>query len=305
MMTRWKKLIAILLVLALSLSLTACSGFGSGIAKAAVKMQKLKSFRTDLDMDLGMSLSMFGEALDMDLDLTGTVDWNTSPFKGKADIRVSMEDTAEQLLLYMETEESKLVVYSSADGGKTWSRSEAAASSVPSLNLGKESLAALIQLGKSFEETGTEIVRGSEAVVYSGTVHLAEFITDDTLDSILKAIEEAIEKALDTDIDLSEADLNDLGDVPLTFSIDKKSSMLVKVSTDLTEMVQKLTPVILEQVMKTVVDQSGLGALAGLGGLDLGMLGIDFDIRQLVITMELYDFDAVGVITIPPEVHSA
>ena len=81
--------------------------------------------------------------------------------------------------------------------------------------------------------------------------------------------------------------------------------MLVKVSTDLTEMVQKLTPVILEQVMKTVVDQSGLGALAGLGGLDLGMLGIDFDIRQLVITMELYDFDAVGVITIPPEVHSA
>ena len=125
------------------------------------------------------------------------------------------------------------------------------------------------------------------------------------LDSILKAMEEAIKKALDTDVDLSEIDLSDLGDVPLTFSIDKKSSMLVKVSMDLTEMVQKLMPVILKLVMKTVVDQSGLGALAGLGGLDLGMLGIDFDVRQLVITVELYDFDAVGEITIPPEVHSA
>lgn len=304
-MTHWKKLIAILLVLTVSLSLTACSGLGTKAAKAALKMQKLNSLRTDLDVDFGMSVSMFGESMDLNMDLNGTVDLNTSPIRGKADMNVSMENTTEKILIYFEKEGSSLILYTSPDGGNTWTKTEADASEGSKISISKESLAALIQLGKSFEATGTETVRGSEAVVYSGILHWADFITDDMQARFLKAIEDEMGKALETEVDLSEVDLRELGDIPLTLCLDKKSSMPVKFSADLTETVRNIMPVILNVVMKSVVNQSGLGAIAGLGGIDLGMLGVDFDVRELVVTAELYDFDAVGEITIPAEAQAA
>ena len=282
-------------MLILALGMTACSGTESQLGKATTKMQKLKNFRMDLDLDLGMNVTMFGEAMDMDMTMTGTGEFITNPVKGKLDLTMTAMDEAQKVLCYLDRDGNDLNIYTSSDEGETWSKSTADASRFPERGIDKETLAWMEKIAATFEETGTETVNSSEAVVYSGVISMADFGEKMDLGEILGNVNEP----MGVQIDWSAINLSSISDIPLTLCLDKKSGMIVKYTMDMTSMMQDLMPAIIQTVMA-----SSMGG-ADLGGMDLSMLGFEFNFSKLVVTAVLYDFDSVGEITIPPEALAA
>lgn len=304
-MSRLKKALALLLVLLMVPCLSACGGFAGRMARAALKMQKLQSLRMDIDVDLGMRLSMFGEDLDLDLEVTGPIDLITSPLKAKAALQAAALGETSDILCYMEQVGSRLVVHTSVDNGETWERTDID-TPAPSAGggLNAKSIAGLAKLASAFQESGTETVRGSQAVVYHGAVPMSD------LEQIVdfSKIPASIEKSSGIKIDESALDFSAVAPIPVTLCIDDDSGMIVKFSVDLTGPMQVLIPVVLQAAVKSALDSSPLAGLGDLGDLNLGSLGslgFEMNLSKALVSAELYDFDRVSQITIPSEAISA
>ncbi len=262
------------------------------MAPAAKKRQKLQSYRIDVSMDMEMKLSVFGQDMDIDMKVNNTTDANTSPDKTKSEMTMEMLGEKVTVLGYTEKTDTGLVTYSSTDGGKTWSRTsvegdeQAKASDLSNFS-------ELLKLASSFEETGSETVRGSEATVYSGV------IPSETMEKILQ-MSSMLESVLETmNLSLDDVELEELGSVPVTIALDNKSGMVVRYTMDLSEMMAKLMPVMFNAIVSEAVSQMGLE------GLDLEQLGFKVETGRVFATGELYDFDAVGTIEIPAEALNA
>ena len=106
-------------------------------------------------------------------------------------------------------------------------------------------------------------------------------------------------------LDFSDLDLTALGSIPVTVGYDKENDLIVKGSADLTETVQNLIPMVMKVVMKSIAAESGMEDSAEMEDFDLSDLGFSLDIQTLNVSAELYNFDAVGEITIPPEALAA
>ena len=293
-----KKFLALLLIAVLVLSLSGCGLAQGRLAIAAAKMQKLNSLRMDLDFDFGMTMSMLGESTDMDMDITGTVSLTGDPLRVESDLSTEIFGEPFHILCYSNKEGSKLVSYLSTDGGKLWTRNETDVSVPEGGLLNTQTVAGIIKLAGSFSEQGTETVRGSEAIVYVGE------ITGEDLNAVFAdaGMEAELEKALKADIPDGSLDFTGIDPVSMTLCLDKSSNMFSRLTLDLSPMMRVLTPVVLHTAVSSALSQNSLG---DLGSLDLSILGFSFDLSRVVLSCELYDFDAVGDISIPAEALSA
>ena len=138
-------------------------------------------------------------------------------------------------------------------------------------------------------------VRGSEATVYSGTVQGEDIKALVSSTGVLDSLQEQLE------VDLEDAalQLDDLGSMPVSIAIDNKSGMITRYTMDLTELMRKLMPLVMDQAMAAVAEE------AGLEGLDLSVLGLTLDVDRVNLEAELYDFDAVEAFEIPDEARQA
>ena len=297
-----RRVLALFLALLMALSLSACSMFSGRAAICAAKMSKVKSLRMDLYTDLRMSMSLFGEAMNLDMSVTGPLELTTSPMKAGAELRVEMLGEALKLLSYTERSGSSQVVYYSADQGKSWQKQalDTAGFSAGG-GLDMKSIAGIAKLGANFEETGLETVKGSEAIVYQGSISVADLrqIID------FSAVLAAAEKSSGLSLEESDFDFDSVAPIPLTLCISKRGSMLVRYAVDLTGLAQAILPVVVQAAVKNAMAQSPLSGIADTDGADLSTLGIDFNLSRLVVASDLYDFDAVADITIPPEALAA
>ncbi len=297
------KLLALLLVLLMTFALSGCSVIT--ITKTAANMNSLDSVSADLNLDLSMDLTVMEETTPMAITVTGPLDIDLDHDKGKADLTIDLMGEKLALLLYFEEREDSFVIYASPDNGESWTKNETP------LNDEKEkdssdlkSLAMIKNLAKSFEETGTETVRGNEAVIYSGSILWKDLLGDVDLSSAMEAAGAAA-AAAGTPIDFSGMDLTELGSIPVTIGFDKKNALIVKGSIDLTETVQNLIPMVMKVAMQSIAAQSGVEDTAEMEDFDLSALGFNLDVHTLTVSAELYNFDAVGEITIPPEALAA
>ena len=299
-MKRYQKVLALLLISLMALSLSGCSLIT--ITKTASNMNSLKSVSADLALNLGMDMTMMDETSPLEIAVSGPFDFDLANGKGKADLALDLMGENVDLLLYYERLEDKFVIYTSADNGETWSKNETALSDQQEKDSSDlKSLAMIKKLSKSFEETGTETVRGKEAVIYSGNILWEDLAGD--LD--LSTAAEAAGSASGMPLDFSDLDLAALGSIPVTVGYDKENDLIVKGSADLTETVQNLIPMVMKVVMKSIAAESGMEDSAEMEDFDLSDLGFSLDIRTLNVSAELYNFDAVGEITIPPEALAA
>ena len=291
MMTRCKKLITVFLILALMLSLTACGAFETKMAKAAKAMQGLESLRADFDVDLCMSMSMFGESTDLDLDMTGTAEATRNPLRGMLDMNLNMMGEDMAMLLFTEKKDGKIVLYASADQGQTWNKSDFEPGPMPKVDkkLGAKDLAALAKIAATFQQTGTETIKGSEAEIYAGSIRWEDLKEYVDLNAMLKAMNESAK----TNITLEDLNLDQFEDLPVSIGIDKQSGMIVKVSLDMTSVMKVVMPLVMKIAMESAVGEQALG------GMDFSALGIQLDAKELIVTAILYDYNAVGEITIP------
>ena len=299
-MKRYQKVLALLLISLMALSLSGCSLIT--ITKTASNMNSLKSVSADLALNLGMDMTMMDETSPFEIAVSGPFDFDLANGKGKADLTLDLMGENVDLLLYYERLEDKFVIYTSADNGETWSKNETALSDQQEKDSSDlKSLAMIKKLSNSFEETGTETVRGKEAVIYSGNILWEDLAGD--LD--LSTAAEAAGSASGMPLDFSDLDLTALGSIPVTVGYDKENDLIVKGSADLTETVQNLIPMVMKVVMKSIAAESGMEDSAEMEDFDLSDLGFSLDIRTLNVSAELYNFDAVGEITIPPEALAA
>ena len=299
-MKRYQKVLALLLISLMALSLSGCSLIT--ITKTASNMNSLKSVSADLALNLGMDMTMMDETSPFEIAVSGPFDFDLANGKGKADLTLDLMGENVNLLLYYERLEDKFVIYTSADNGETWSKNETTLSDQQEKDSSDlKSLAMIKKLSKSFEETGTETVRGKEAVIYSGNILWEDLAGD--LD--LSTAAEAAGSASGMPLDFSDLDLTALGSIPVTVGYDKENDLIVKGSADLTETVQNLIPMVMKVVMKSIAAESGMEGSAEMEDFDLSDLGFSLDIRTLNVSAELYNFDAVGEITIPPEALAA
>ena len=299
-MKRYQKVLALLLISLMALSLSGCSLIT--ITKTASNMNSLKSVSADLALNLGMDMTMMDETSPFEIAVSGPFDFDLANGKGKSDLTLDLMGENVNLLLYYERLEDKFVIYTSADNGETWSKNETALSDQQEKDSSDlKSLAMIKKLSKSFEETGTETVRGKEAVIYSGNILWEDLVGDVDLSSAA----EAAGSASGMSLDFSDLDLAALGSIPVTVGYDKENDLIVKGSADLTETVQNLIPMVMKVVMKSIAAESGMEDSAEMEDFDLSELGFTLDIQTLTVSAELYNFDAVGEITIPPEALAA
>ena len=299
-MKRYQKVLALLLISLMALSLSGCSLIT--ITKTASNMNSLKSVSADLALNLGMDMTMMDETSPFEIAVSGPFDFDLANGKGKADLTLDLMGENVDLLLYYERLEDKFVIYTSADNGETWSKNETTLSDQQEKDSSDlKSLAMIKKLSNSFEETGTETVRGKEAVIDSVEIRWEDLAGDLELSTAA----EAAGSASGMPLDFSDLDLTALGSIPVTIGYDKENDLIVKGSADLTETVQNLIPMVMKVVMKSIAAESGMEDSAEMEDFDLSDLGFSLDIQTLNVSAELYNFDAVGEITIPPEALAA
>ncbi len=288
-MKQLKKILVIVLALAMVLSLSACGAFETKMVKAAQKMSKAESFRMDMDMDMDMSLSLMGESLGIDANVEAKMDILTEPVKMGGNMTIDMMDEEIEFLFYLEQTDDGYTLYLSPDDGESWVRRDVEGVEAPEVSK-TEQLGMLAKLAETFEEQGTEEIRGSAATVYKGIIPGADISAVIAESGALEQLAELQDSA---EIDLSGLDFSNLSDIPATIAIDNKSGMISRYTMDMTDIMQDFMGSIMDVVLAQVAKESGME------GVDLAALGLTVEINKVEATVDLFDYDAVKTVEIP------
>ncbi len=281
-MKKLKKLLALLLALSMLLCLSACGSFERKMAKSAANMGQLKSMHMDVDFALDMELAVMGQSMDVDAAIKAGIDLNTEPFAMKMDMDVEAMGISQQAQIYIVDEAGERMAYASDDGGKTWERGTVEVDvDVNGMSV-KDSLALLSKWADSFEKAGEEKINGSATTKYSGQIDAASLVQ--LIDA--SGADDALESSLGLELDSDDAAA--LKDVPVSIWIDNKSSMVVRVDVDVTELMQSLLSEAIDEVMEDVLEDSGIAGLP-----------LDIKLGAATASVNLSEFDEVGKIELP------
>ena len=274
-MKKTKRIIVFAILAAMLLSLCGCGMFRTRVAKAAVKMSKLESLHADVEMQIGMGISVLGQDVNADADVTGGVDIQRDPERVYVNMTAEVAGFEQNLLLYAVGRDGGADVYSSADGGESWTKGsiENDDSSKSSKADGKSLFLLLSDSAASFKEYGKEKINGSDAIRYKGEITSDELKQALELANVRQSLEESLDVELDDDV------FADLGSVPVSIWIDEKSGMIVRVEMDMSDVMQGLVPVLVDKSLEKA---------------DIG-IGVNTKVYDVTVSITLSEFDAVQV----------
>lgn len=274
-MKKTKRIIVFAILAAMLLSLCGCGMFRTRVAKAAIKMSKLESLHADVEMQIGMGISVLGQDVNADADVTGGVDIQRDPERVYVNMTAEVAGFEQNLLLYAVGRDGGADVYSSADGGESWTKGsiENDDSSKSSTADGKSLFLLLSDSAASFKEYGKEKINGSDAIRYKGEITSDELKQALELANVKQSLEESLDVELDDDV------FADLGSVPVSIWIDEKSGMIVCVELDMSDVMQGLVPVLVDKSLEKA---------------DIG-IGVNTKVYDVTVSITLSEFDAVQV----------
>lgn len=274
-MKKTKRILVFAILAAMLLSLCGCGMFRTRVAKAAIKMSKLESLHADVEMQIGMGISVLGQDVNADADVTGGVDIQRDPERVYVNMTAEVAGSEQNLLLYAVGRDGGADVYSSADGGESWTKGsiENDDSSKSSKADGKSLFLLLSDSAASFKEYGKEKINGSDAIRYKGEITSDELKQALELANVKQSLEESLDVELDDDV------FADLGSVPVSIWIDEKSGMIVRVELDMSDVMQGLVPVLVDKSLEKA---------------DIG-IGVNTKVYDVTVSITLSEFDAVQV----------
>ncbi len=274
-MKKAKRILVFAILAAMLLSLCGCGMFRTRVAKAAIKMSKLESLHADVEMQIGMGISVLGQDVNADADVTGGVDIQRDPERVYVNMTAEVAGSEQNLLLYAVGRDGGADVYSSADGGESWTKGsiENDDSSKSSTADGKSLFLLLSDSAASFKEYGKEKINGSDAIRYKGEITSDELKQALELANVRQSLEESLDVELDDDV------FADLGSVPVSIWIDVKSDMIVCVELDMSDVMQGLVPVLVDKSLEKA---------------DIG-IGVNAKVYDVTLSVTLSEFDAVQV----------
>ena len=274
-MKKTKRIIVFAILAAMLLSLCGCGMFRTRVAKAAVKMSKLESLHADVEMQIGMGISVLGQDVNADADVTGGVDIQRDPERVYVNMTAEVAGSEQNLLLYAVGRDGGADVYSSADGGESWTKGsiENDDSSKSSTADGKSLFLLLSDSAASFKEYGKEKINGSDAIRYNGEITSDELKMALKLANAKQALEEGLGAELDDDV------FSDIGSIPVSIWVDVKTDMIVRVEMDMSDVMQGLVPVLVDKSLEKA---------------DIG-IGVNTKVYDVTVSITLSEFDAVQV----------
>ncbi len=293
-MKTWKKLSVMLLTLLLLCSISAPASAADAGGESLELYQGVESFRMDYESDIDMSMSVMGESVDMDIEIEGDIDYILDPEHARMTLDMGIEDTEQESLIYYEKVENGYRMLVSNDDGETWEEQLVDIGDLPAgANLSTELLAKLTDLAKVLPETGDGKVKGTAVTVYSGVL-TGKDASDILISSgALSMLENTM------DMDLSELNMNDLGSLPVSISIDQKTGYLMQYDLDITEIEQNLMDQLMESLLRGELEGEDLPE-----DLDLSEY-FSVKVNRAVTSTILYDYNRVGEITMPEAAASS
>ena len=279
-----KKILTALLAV-LMLSTLACTAWADDVAS----FDDVKSLRMDIDLIINMDMSLFGESLtDIKMDMDGTLDMTRDPERFYLDMTTTGDEESQHLLSYYEPQGTGYVVYTSVDEGKTWEKQTVTDEAIPNgIVSSLDSFAKIAEFAKGFEKTGTEEIHGRKADVYSGVLsneQLKEYLEiSGSLDALFTSF----------GTNTNDLDASTLGEMPVTIALDSENGMLLGYSMDMKDFLQNL----MQSMMGSLISNTMQGAELP-EGFDLGSM-MTVTINEAKSNTTLYDFNAVGEITMP------
>ena len=274
-MKKAKRILVFAILAAMLLSLCGCGMFRTHVAKAAIKMSKLDSLHADVEMQIGMGISLLGQDVNADAAITGGADIQGDPELVYVNMTAEVAGSEQNLLLYAVGRDGGADVYSSADGGESWTKGsiENDDSSKSSTADGKSLFLLLSDSAASFKEYGKEKINGSDAIRYKGEITSDELKQALELANVRQSLEESLDVELDDDV------FADLGSVPVSIWIDVKSDMIVCVELDMSDVMQGLVPILVDKSLEKA---------------DIG-IGVNTKVYDVTLSVTLSEFDAVQV----------
>ncbi len=274
-MKKAKRILVFAILAAMLLSLCGCGMFRTHVAKAAIKMSKLDSLHADVEMQIGMGISLLGQDVNADAAITGGADIQRDPELVYVNMTAEVAGSEQNLLLYAVGRDGGADVYSSADGGESWTKGsiENDDSSKSSTADGKSLFLLLSDSAASFKEYGKEKINGSDAIRYKGEITSDELKQALELANVRQSLEESLDVELDDDV------FADLGSVPVSIWIDVKSDMIVCVELDMSDVMQGLVPILVDKSLEKA---------------DIG-IGVNTKVYDVTLSVTLSEFDAVQV----------
>ena len=279
-----KKILTALLAV-LMLSTLACTAWADDVSS----FDDVKSLRMDIDLIINMDMSLFGESLtDIKMDMAGKLDMTRDPERFYLDMTTTGDEETQHLLSYYEPQGTGYVVFTSVDEGKTWEKQTITDEALPNgIVSSMDSFAKIAEFAKGFEKTGTEDIHGRKADVYSGVLsgeQLKEYLEiSGSLDALFSSF----------GTNTNDMDTSTLGEMPITIALDSENGMLLGYSMDMKDFLQNLMQSMMGSLISSTMQGQELPE-----GFDLGSM-MTVTINEAKSNTTLYDFNAVGEITMP------
>ena len=255
-------------------------------------LRTVKNGHIDMDMTLDMNMIIaFGDqqmSMPISILLNGSMDEQTDPLylQGQISMDLSAMGSSQKqgYLFYLEKEGNVLATYSSEDDGASWKvqKTEGKADAANAADIANVSSLIAANI-KEFQTTGTELLDGVEAVVYSGKLDTG-------------FLQEAMEKAgaADTLASLTEevgieGGLSALGDIGFAMYIDPDTHLPLKFTMDMADL------------LKNVV---GVALKSAMGMDDMEGYEMDVQITSALLECRLKDVNALSALAVPEEVKA-
>ncbi len=279
----WKKALCLVLTLALAAALCGCGAFTPRMVMSMQKLTKLESLHTDTTVTADVTLTLLDQELPLTMEVRVAGDHQRTPAANAFDVKFTVLDTEQHVLLCTEKEEDTLTVYTSWNNGEFWSRStlepEKKSEDDDTASSGSaDMLKIALGLAGLFEETGPVTLTlpdGAEAegIGFEGKIP-AEMVQE-----FLRSLELPEELPFKLD----EEDLTLVGELPVKLVLDKADSMIRRVELELSPVLGDLT----EQTLQKVLE-----------AYDLAGSGVSLAVNSIHTVTDLSDFDNVQV-TVP------
>lgn len=252
----WKKALCLFLTLALAAALCGCGAFTPRMVMSVQKLAKLESLHTDTTVTADVTLTLLDQELPLTMEVRVAGDHQRTPAANAFDVKFTVLDTEQHVLLYTEKAEDTLTLYTSWNNGEFWSRNtlEPEKSEDGAEDPAEETadlLKMALGLASLFEETGPVALVApdgseTEGVGYEGAIP-AEMLRE--LLGSLKLPEEL-------PIELDEETLALVGELPVKLAVDRTDSMIRRVELELSPVLGDLAEQLLQNLMEAF-DLSG------------------------------------------------
>lgn len=236
------------------------------------------ALHTDLSETISASIGVpsLGYSQNMDITLVLGSDTQTDTGVSRTEGYMNAFGQKQSILIYTEKIDGELWSYSSQNDGKTWRREKQTDETNPLLQVASQATELWTKHAKDLKRTGTEMLDGTETTVFTGMLS-GDFVKDATgmTGSLFGSPSEAV--------------LNGIGDMPVTFWIDNENGRLVRMTVDMRDM------------MKTMLDS----AMKETVGSAAENMELSVDVSTALIDCRMSRFDTVPEIVIPEEAKRA